>query len=111
MDLFILFLLATEFLIIILFLLISLCYNFNTNMFYLTKKSFFFFYLINLIIYLSAVPMANSTFQQQYLAIFIQCYEIFNNDLFIYFYFFFINFSLAVIYLTLILSFFSIVFI
>lgn len=111
LDIFILFLVLAEFFILFLFLIISWNVNlFNEKPF--TPKFFFFkLYITTLLIYFLSVIFSTSTFVQQKYFLYWFFWDTYTNDLFIYFYFFFIDYPLIIIYITLILSIFSLLFV
>lgn len=83
---------------------------------YLTKNrlhlNFFFkLYITTLLIYFLSVIFSTSTFVQQKYFLYWFFWDTYTNDLFIYFYFFFIDYPLIIIYITLILSIFSLLFV
>lgn len=112
LDGFILLLVMTEFLVILLFLVTSMTFNFISNSKKLPNYLFLIFYIATLLAYCWAMPKTVSTFTHMYHKVYQYGLEIVNSsDLFTFFWGFFVEHNLLVFYITLILSLFSMFFI
>ena len=101
-DVFVLFLSFSAVLILVFFLLINLTYSITT-----THKKFLrplTFFLCLYFVYLCGYSVIFFNFGYGFIDTFLLILDIKANDLFIYFYFMFIDFFLSTIYLTLILG-------
>ncbi len=110
-DAFIFLLLMAEFLILLLFLITALSFNFSSSTRTLPTVLFYLFYGFTLLVYILLVPHTVSLFLQSYHMIYHYIEENVHTDFFIFFYGFFIQYTPAIFYIALILSFFSIFFI
>ena len=110
-DAFIFLLLMAEFLILLLFLITALSFNFINSTRTLPTTLFYWFYGLTLLLYIGIVPHTVNLFLQSYHMIYHYIEENVHTDFFIFFYGFFIQYTPAIFYIALILSFFSIFFI
>jgi hypothetical protein len=110
-DAFIFLLLMAEFLILLLFLITALSFNFINSTRTLPTTLFYWFYGLTLLLYIGVVPHTVNLFLQSYHMIYHYIEENVHTDFFIFFYGFFIQYTPAIFYIALILSFFSIFFI
>lgn len=112
LDGFMLLLVMTEFLVILLFLITSMSFNFISNSKRLPNALFFVFYLATLLAYFWVMPSTISTFTHMYHKVYHYGLEVINSaDLFTFFWGFFVEHNIIVFYITLILSLFSMFFI
>lgn len=100
-----------EFLILLLFLITALSFNFSNSTQTLPIVLFYLFYGFTLLVYILLVPHTVSLFLQSYHMIYHYVEENVHTDFFIFFYGFFIQYTPVIFYIALILSFFSIFFI
>ena len=106
-----LFLAASEFLIILLLMIVSFTSNFSRKESVVSIVSFRFIILFNLLIYTYCVYFSFSGYAHLSKFLYTGMHDLVSSDLYVYFYNFFIYFPAFVIYITLILSFFSIFFV
>lgn len=105
------FFLLTEYLILLLFLIISLNNNAPALNALGRPISFSFFLIGAFFIYLYSLTFISSGFTLAPQWLYVSVRDVYSSDLFLFFYFFFLEFTTSVGYITLILSFFSIAFI
>jgi hypothetical protein len=101
----------SEFLILLLFLITAISFNFSNKTSILPSFFFFVFYIILLIIYLTTAPVAMSTFVAMYHHIYNYSMDIVSTDLFLFFWGFFVEQPVIIFYITMMLSLFSMFFI
>lgn len=104
-------LLITEFLVVLLFLLLSLTFSFYSKQKFVNIVYFYLFTTSTFSIYLVFSPKTFSIFKFSHLYIYALTQDIIANDLFFFFQYFFVDFHVSIYYLAIILSLFSIFFI
>lgn len=103
--------LLTEFLVVLLFLLIFFSYNFFSEGTVNNNKLFYIFYSTCFFIYLLAVPNAYGVKFSYYDFVYIFPLDIISSDLFFLYYFFFLIYPTITIFIIMLMGLFSVVFI
>lgn len=103
--------LLTELLIILLFLLVFLSYNFFTEEEMPNIKSFYYMYIVAMIIYALSVPFAFGQKFSYYDFVYLYCLDIMTSEWVYFYFFFFVIYPTITIYIGTLLGIFSILFI
>ena len=104
-------LLLTELLVILLFLLVWLSFKFSESSENLLKKFKLIFFLISFFFYIAYITNNYSNFVYNYHVLYLFNHNILSSDFHVMFKFFFLDYSISVFYITLLLSLISIFFI
>lgn len=103
--------LLTEFLIVLLFLLVFLSFKFQTKNTIKNSKLFFFFYTVLLCIYILSLPFSTSKQFSTFNFLYAYTLDIVSGDLFLFFHFFFVEAPVVVVFVALTLGLISIFFV
>jgi hypothetical protein len=110
-DLFIFFLAATEFFVVLLFLLLNFMYSVKISHLRLAPNFKYFFFATVAALYFFSLTNAFTGYTQQNYYVYLLCWDIIRLDLFIFFHFFYVSNWIFTFYLIMIISLFSVAFI